>query len=235
MALFGSFAQDQHLGELNTPLDLGNGIIMTPAQRRAAVIDAIFDGDADPGVSFPDDVNVAGTLTIEDGAVIEGGVTFEDGAVVEGDIEFPGVLTLSNIDTDDTAVSLIAAGLWTLKRVNKIVTVDTGGATTSTGITPSGQVFAAALRVSTAIAGLDSADHHIQLGVSGTADKYVDKANGSSATSIALNKKGHYAGAPVAETLELILTITGGSDQTPSSGAVEIDVLYAELADLADA
>ncbi len=116
------------------------------------------------------------------------------------------------------------------------VTLDTTDAETNVGLTPTGTIFHAALRVSVAIVDLDSADHHIQLGVSGTTDKYIDKANGSAATSIALNTKDVYGFDPDKgkETAALILTITGGADNTPSAGEVELEIVYLSHDNLAD-
>ena len=127
-------------------------------------------------------------------------------------------------------------GGMTFTTLRKYVTLDTGDATTTVGLTPNGTIFHAALRVSTAIASLDSADHHIQLGIAGTTDKYIDKANGSSATSIALNIKDVYEFDPDIgkETAALILTVTGGSDSTPSAGAVELQIVYLVHANLAN-
>lgn len=141
--------------------------------------------------------------------------------------------------TDASALNAsdnIALGGMTINRTVATVTLSTGGATTSTGITPAGTILGASLIVSTAIAGLDSADHHIQLGVSGTANKYIDVANGSAATSIAQNKKGSYTLNPSvgSESAELILTITGGADQTPTAGAVTLEVIHLSQTDLAN-
>ena len=118
----------------------------------------------------------------------------------------------------------------------KLVTLSTSGATTSVGLTPAGVIMHAAIRVSTAIARLDSADPHVQLGISGTTDKYIDKANGSSATSIAANIKDVYKFNPSTgiETAALILTITAGSDQTPSAGIVEFEVIHLDHSNLTD-
>lgn len=114
------------------------------------------------------------------------------------------------------------------------ITLSTSAATTATGLTPDGLVLSVAARVAAEIEGLDSADHHLRVGVAGTTDKYVDVANGSAATSIAENVKDHYVGDPVHEAAELVLTLTGGSDNTPSAGAVELEVVYLPRADLAD-
>lgn len=116
--------------------------------------------------------------------------------------------------------------------VHKYITLDTADATTSTGITPTGRVQSVQMIVREEITGLDSADHHVQVGVSGTTDKYIDKANGSSATSIAQNIKDHYTGDPASETAELIITITGGADNTPTGGVVELRVVYLPFGDL---
>ena len=123
-----------------------------------------------------------------------------------------------------------------VKKFHEVVTLSTAGATTNVGLTPGGVVLHAAVRVATEIAGLDSNNHAVNLGVSGTADKYCDVPHGSSATTIAKNKKGHYAFDPEVgvEASALILTIDGGSDNTPSAGAVEVEVVYQVSLDLAD-
>lgn len=123
-----------------------------------------------------------------------------------------------------------------MKRFHDTVTLDTGDAETAVGLTPAAVLLSAAIRVSTEIAGLDSADHHIQLGINGTSDKYIDVAQGSSATTISANKKGSYTFDPTdgVEASALVLTITGGSDNTPSAGAVEVEVVYLDSSDLAD-
>ena len=122
-----------------------------------------------------------------------------------------------------------------LKRFHATVTLATDGAETAVGLTPAGILLTAAIRVSTEIAGLDSADHHIQLGMNGTADKYIDVAQGGAATTISVNKKGNFLAdfTDTKEAAALTLTITGGSDQTPSSGAVEVEVVYLAAVDLA--
>lgn len=134
------------------------------------------------------------------------------------------------------AAGNFALGMFSLVRWTQTVTLATDGATTTVGLTPGGTIFGASMIVSTAIAGLDSADHHIQLGIAGTVAKYIDVANGASATSIAQNKKGHYGFNPATgvESAALILTITAGADQTPTAGAVDLDIVYAAQADLAN-
>lgn len=152
-------------------------------------------------------------------------VRLQDGGTVGDVATFKGSDKSFNIGT-----------AFNLKRFYSIVTLATDGATTTVGLTPGAVIMAAAIRVSTAIAGLDEADHHIQLGIVGTTDKYVDVANGSAATSIAKNVKGHYTFDPTTDTeaAALILTITGGADQTPSAGAVEVEVIYLAASDLAN-
>jgi hypothetical protein len=117
--------------------------------------------------------------------------------------------------------------------IHKTIALSTAGATTNTGIIPD-RVIKLEACVAEVITGLDSFDHHVQVGVSGTPGKYVDIANGAAATSIAVNKKGHYSGAPVAEGSELIITITGGSDRTPSGGALELRLVHDTEDDLPD-
>jgi len=123
-----------------------------------------------------------------------------------------------------------------LKVLKSTVTLDTGDAETSVSLTPSGVILSAAIRVSTAIAGIDSADHHIQLGVNGTSDKYIDVAQGGAQTSIDVNKKGTYTFDPTdgVEAAAVVLTITGGADSIPTSGAVEIEIVYMGTTDLDD-
>lgn len=114
------------------------------------------------------------------------------------------------------------------------VTLDTTGAETNVGLTPAGPMISAAIRVSTQITGLDSADHHIKLGVSGMTDKYIDVSQGGAATTIDVNKKGNSGmdGFGTPEEEALILTIDGGADNTPSAGAVEVEIHYWALSDL---
>lgn len=123
-----------------------------------------------------------------------------------------------------------------VKRSRAIVTLSTTGATTTVGLTPNAVVMSAAIRVSTQVDGLDAADHHIQLGVAGTTDKYVDVAEGAANAYISVNKKGNFTFNPAydKETNALILTITGGADQTPTAGAVEVEVIYLAGVDLAN-
>lgn len=123
-----------------------------------------------------------------------------------------------------------------INRFHDTITLDTGDAETAVGLTPDGVLLSAAIRVSTEIAGLDSADHHIQLGINGTSDKYIDKAQGAAATTISANKKDNYTFNPDdgIEASALVLTVTGGGDNTPSAGAVEVEVIYITSSDLAD-
>jgi hypothetical protein len=152
-------------------------------------------------------------------------VRLQDGGTVGDVATFKGSDKSFNIGT-----------AFNLKRFYSIVTLATDSATTTVGLTPGAVIMAAAIRVSTQVDGLDSADHHIQLGVAGTTGKYVDAANGSAATSIAKNVKGHYTFDPTTDTeaAALILTITEGGDQTPSAGAVEVEVIYLAASDLAN-
>jgi hypothetical protein len=126
--------------------------------------------------------------------------------------------------------------LCNIKRFHDTVTLATDGAETDVGLTPDGVILSAAIRVSTEIAGLDEADHHIQLGLNGSADKYIDVAQGAAATTISVNKKGNYTFNTTSgkEDAALKLTITGGADQTPSAGAVEVEIMYLAATDLAD-
>ena len=145
-------------------------------------------------------------------------------------------------DIDGEAYSLYTVtgdnrfGHLEMKRFTDTVTLDTGDAETAVGLTPSATIISAAIRVSTQIDGLDSADHHIQLGINGSADKYIDVAQGGASTSISVNKKGNYVFDPSdgVESAALVFTITGGSDQTPTAGAVEVEVVYFDSVDIAD-
>jgi len=140
---------------------------------------------------------------------------------------------LLQIDVPNTTIKL---GSLDIVKSSVDVTLATDGATTSTGITPTGTVLAISASVITAIAGLDSADHHYQIGVSGTTDKYIDKANGSASTSIAVNTKDQYFldTAKAVDGGELIITLTGGSDVTPTGGVVRIEIYYLNVNALAD-
>lgn len=115
-----------------------------------------------------------------------------------------------------------------IKTFHQLVTLSIAADTTTVGLTPAGVVLGAALRVSTQADGLDAADHTIALGVAGTVNKYGSVAQGAADAFIAVNKKFFYAGIPVVETLPLIITITGGADQIPTAGAVEVVVHYYE-------
>lgn len=105
------------------------------------------------------------------------------------------------------------------------VTLATDSDTTAV-FTPTGKILHAAHRVSSQITGLDSADHHALLGTAADTDKYGDASQGSSSTTIDVNKKAHYAGDVVRETAQIVITITGGSDNIPSGGAVEVYFEY---------
>jgi hypothetical protein len=123
------------------------------------------------------------------------------------------------------------------KMIHQIIPLATDSDTTAVGVTPNGPVTGYAVRVSTAIAGLDNADHSISLGVAGTTAKYGTVANGAAATSIAVNKKFHGQGLAAGwapEPLALILTLSGGGDNTPTAGAVEIEIHFIEQSALAD-
>jgi len=65
-------------------------------------------------------------------------------------------------------------------RFHDTITLATDAATTTIDLTPGGLILSAAIRVSTEILGIDAADHHLQLGITGTTDKYIDKAHGAS-------------------------------------------------------
>ena len=75
----------------------------------------------------------------------------------------------------------------------------------------------------------------MSLGVNGTPTKYATVSQGAAATTIDVNKKFHGQGSDSVEAAELIITIAGGGDNTPSAGAVELSVVYAEQSALPDA
>lgn len=194
-------------------------------------------------------VKSGGRIFIEDGGEIAiGGLELDallDGASAandttgkvavlgtDGALGVPQIAVSTADGSDEVAIDLGVIGK--IRRFQKIVTLATDGETTEVGLTPAGVILAAAIRVSTQITGLTSGDNHIQLGVAGTLDKYADAAQGASATTISVNKKASYAGAPVAESAALILTVVGGADATPSAGAVEVEVLYIARANLAN-
>jgi hypothetical protein len=120
--------------------------------------------------------------------------------------------------------------------IHTIVPISTVGATTTILSAPGAIVLGAAFRVSTEIAGLDAADHSLGLGVAGTADKYGTVSQGAADDHIHVNKKAHYhrAAAGDIETNDIILTIGGGADQTPTAGAVEVYIRYEFQTDLPD-
>lgn len=146
------------------------------------------------------------------------------------------VATPFDVLTSGTSLDSERRGGYETVRFHETITLDTGDAETNVGLTPNGVVLHAAIRIATEVVGLDSADHHVQLGVSGTTDRYADASQGSSATTIAVNKKDHYTFdlSIGAETSALILTVTGGSDNTPSAGAVEVEIVYISNSDLPD-
>jgi hypothetical protein len=121
-----------------------------------------------------------------------------------------------------------------VKMIHQILSVSTIGATTVTGVTPGGMVLGAALRVNTDIEGLDSADHSISLGTAGDADKYGTVSEGVAEIHISKNKKFVSHGNGLPEPSELIITIGGGADQTPTAGSVEIEIHFVEQSTLAD-
>lgn len=145
------------------------------------------------------------------------------------------LLTSNEVLTGNTVLAAAAyplAANFTIKTFHAFVTVDIASDTTTVGLTPAGVIVGVAARVSTQIAGLDAADHTLSLGVVGTIAKYGSVAEGAADAFIAVNKKLKYAGVPLAETLALILTITGGGDQIPTGGAVEVVVHYYEQIDI---
>jgi 20S proteasome alpha/beta subunit len=123
-----------------------------------------------------------------------------------------------------------------IKTFTSYVTLITTGDTTAVWLTPWWVILWAAILVSTTIAWLDSADHHIQLWIAGAVDKYVDVANGSAATSIAKNIKKSYLTdfTNTKETEPLILTITWWWDTTPTSWTVIVEVTYITQDDISN-
>ncbi len=157
--------------------------------------------------------------------------TDEAGGVLDVDKtnEFVGI-------ANATPLNQLDIGGMGIKYVTSDEDVAIDGATTTTTLTPTGQVLGMRISVIDAITGLDSADHHIQIGVSGTTDKYIDVANGSAATSIAVNTKDEYSinTAKAADGGAIIFTITGGSDVTPTAGTVRIQYWCLNVAAIAD-
>jgi hypothetical protein len=148
----------------------------------------------------------------------------------------------SDIYEDDTNIGLTINTLigrcLHIKVFTTTVTLSTAGATTSVGLTPDGVILAAAIRVATQVTGLTSVDNHIKLGTTNMVDNYNygDLANGSAATTIAVNSKDSYvadfsSGTTISDAL--ILKVVGGADVTPSAGTVEVEVVYAVSADIA--
>ena len=135
-----------------------------------------------------------------------------------------------------TGNSIITGVSYLLKRFLAIVTLDTGDAETLVGLTPNAVIMSAAIRVSTQITGLDSANHSIRLGVNGVSNKYINVAQGSSQTTIDVNVKSKFTFTTAAgtESAALVLTIEGGSDNIPSGGAVEVEIIYLDSANLPD-
>jgi hypothetical protein len=143
----------------------------------------------------------------------------------------------SDVDlVPDTGKSVDIGVSCMLKRFYAEVTLATDNAETDVGLTPAAVILSAAIRVSVQIDGLDSADHHIQLGINGNASKYIDVAQGGAAQNISVNKKGNYKFDPTTDTeaAALKLTITGGTDQIPTAGKVYVEVIYLDSANLAD-
>ncbi len=145
-----------------------------------------------------------------------------------------GVDMLDINTTDDAEIFTIMRGL-PFKRFHATVTLDTIDEESDVGLTPSAVILSAAIRVSTEIAGLDSDNHTINLGVNGDIAKYASVAEGGASTTISVNKKAKYTFDPTTDTeaAALVLTIGVGTDKTPSAGAVEVEVIYLDSADLA--
>jgi len=116
---------------------------------------------------------------------------------------------------------------------HEIISVNVASDTTAV-TTIVGSILAAAIRVDEDITGLDSADHHIKLGIVGTTAKYCDAAQGGASTRIDGNTKNFYAGVPLYESVGLILTIDGGGDNIPNAGSVEVMVMYVVQDNMAD-
>jgi hypothetical protein len=147
-----------------------------------------------------------------------------------------GTLSMLEFNTTNDAEQLNMLRGLQVKRFHAIVTLATDGAETAVGLTPSAVILSAAIRVSTQITGLDSATHTINLGINGAATKYIAVSQGAIATTIDVNKKGHYTFDPTTDTeaAAVVLTIAGdGADNTPTGGAVEVEIIYLVGADLA--
>jgi hypothetical protein len=117
---------------------------------------------------------------------------------------------------------------FSIKTYRALITVSTTTANTLTGFTPNGIILGAAIRVSTQVAGLgDVFARLLSLGVGGTPTKYGSATQAPAAITIDVNTKAAYDGALLAvEGTELELTISGGINNIPSSGVVEIEVHY---------
>lgn len=180
-----------------------------------------------------EDVNMV--INLMDGGAAPAAVLTLTGA--DKSATFASSITATNAQfTPATGASVNVGTSCNFKRFYAEVTLATDNAETDVGLTPGAVILSAAIRVSVEIAGLDSADHHIQLGINGAADKYIDVAQGAAATTISVNKKGNYTFDPTTDTeaAALKLTITGGADQIPSAGKVYVEVVYLDSTDLAD-
>jgi hypothetical protein len=129
--------------------------------------------------------------------------------------------------------TMVLGGLEVLT-FHQTIVLSTVSDTTAIGLAPLGPVLLAKYIVASQVTGLDAADHHLKLGVAGTINKYGDVAEGAANAFISVNKKTHYAGAPVYEGLSMILTIDGGGDNIPSGGTVDVEVHYYVQDDLPD-
>jgi len=214
--------------------DSGNIIL-----RSGLSINAGFTGLIDPDEGVDGDYFTFGARDSDTDTIVEVGRVF--GAAdpyfsMGGSQQFKfynsGAAAL--VPTSGSAVDVGVS--CNFKRFYAEVTLSTTGAETDVGLTPSAVILSAAIRVSVEIADLDSANHHIQLGINGTPAKYIDVAQGAAATTISVNKKGNYKFDPTTDTeaTALKLTITGGADQTPTAGKVYVEVIYLDSANLAD-
>lgn len=116
------------------------------------------------------------------------------------------------------------------------ITLSTGGATTSSSanlLPANALILGVTGIVTTAIAGVDATA--IQLGVSGTATRF---GSGSTLTAGGTIVGGNHLKGGVstdatgpwqASAAQVLITLSGGSDQTPSAGAVRVTVAYIQF------
>ena len=248
--LYGLIISLMFCGILNTAyshgITGGSGLISPPDFISSGGItsganltdNALIRGDGgakaiqDSGIFIDDSDNVSGIGNITGTAgqmTITGGTGSGDDLILQ---------STSNATKGSIflAASVVTGTSHLLKRFITTITLDTGDAETDVGLTAGAVIMSAAIRVAGQITGLDSADHHIQLGINGVSNKYIDVAKGASQTTIDVNVKDSYTfDTTVAlESAALVLTITGGGDNIPSGGSVEVEIMYLASANLPD-